>query len=237
MRSRVPNCLIILLIFVFVFFLAGYIHFKDVTPSFELSNPKTLHLLPTNNCIAIQPNELILKGCKGLVSTEIAMRKLPTEGRKKDCIKSEFVITRPDNPSNAPYFTGIYIKSTDKAGFNEVRIGIDELKQVKIQFYLDEELVEERKKVVELPEEMSAILEMTSARHYSYFGPNSILFSIKKSNFSGISNGFGKIKYASIGAFTGEKTIGLFLETLEENAEVETRITDFIIRKDWASQD
>jgi len=237
MKSSTPNCLIILLIFVFVFFLAGYIHFKDVAPSFELSNAKTIHFLPANDCVVIQPNELLLKGCNDLAFTEIVMRKLPTEGRKKDCIKSEFVLTRPDNPSNAPYFTGIYIKSTDRTGFNEVRIGIDEAEQIKIQFYLDGELIEERKKVAELPKELNGILEITSAKHFSYFGRGFISFSIRKSWFSSIKNGYVKVNYKNIGPFTGEKTVGLFLETTEENTDVETRITDFIIRKDWASQD
>lgn len=231
------NCLIIVLIFVSGFLLTGYIYFKDVAPSFEMANTETIHLLPVNECVEIKSNKLILKGCEGLTTTELAMHKLPTEGRKKDCIKSEFVIKRPDNSSGLPYFTGLSVKSTDKTGFNEVRIGIDELGQIKVQFYLDKELVLERKKVVELPKEMEVIMEMTSAHHYSYFGPNTILFNLKNNSFSSIKDGYIKVNYEEIGAFTGKKTVGLFLETVEANPNLQTTITDFIIRKDWASQD
>lgn len=237
MKNRLSNCLMIFLVFVVVFFLTGYMHFRDVAPSFELSNTKTHHLLPTNECVTIQSNELIFKGCEGLTNTELAINQLPTEGRKKDCIKSGFTINRPNNSSNQSYFTGISIKSTDKTGFNEIRVGIDAVGQMKAQFYLDKELVEEQKHAVDLPKEMEVIFEITSAKHYSYFGRGFILFSVRNSQFSSIKDGYLKINYKEIGKFTGEKTVGLFLETTEENASLQTTITDFIIRKDWASQD
>ena len=123
----------------------------------------------------------------------------------------------------------------DRTGFNEVRVGIDAVGQMKAQFYLDKALVEEQKHAVDLSNEMEAIFEITSARHFSYFGPGFILFKVQNSTFSSI--GYLKINYKEIGEFTGEKSVGLFLETSEENTDLETRITDFIIRKDWASQD
>ncbi len=237
MKDKLSNCLGIFLVAVFGLFLAGYTYFKDVAPSFELSNTKTLHLLPANECVSIKSDELIFKGCEGLTNTELAINKLPTEGRKKDCIKSEFTIKQPDNSSSLPYFTGISIKSTDNSGFNEIRVGINNLGQIKSQFYLDNKLVVERKKEVDLPKEMEAIFEITSARHFSYFGRGCISFRVQNSQFSSIRDGYLKINYKEIGEFTGEKTVGLFLEATEENTSLQTTITDFIIRKDWASQD
>jgi len=227
----------ILLLGLIVFFGSFYLHFKDVSPSFELPKKETLHLLKGNECATIQPNKIFLNACTQLAYAEIAFESLSTEGLKKGCVKSKFVLNRPQKIANQSYFTGIYIKSSDQLGFNKVMFGIDELGNLEVQLYLNEELVHKQVKEGQLGQVLDIIVEMTSAKHYSYFGRHSFLFGIGEEDLLFGFDESLKFDYREFGAFTGDKMIGFFLKNGKDQNELTTTINDLIIYKDWASQD